>query len=262
MKKISLFILFYSSISFGSPQETLYFDLMFNNAIQLDQDTTLKFLSTSMNLIKAAPVNGVAFTQDQAKQLDFIIEITDSQKVKEFNKNLEKNGAVGVDSADAYTVVISVEGNTVLLVRLIWDKILYDKSQRELADGLVRLTVTLAHELYGNVFRLNKDIKSGKLSSSVSSLGEKSIQIESEIHAYKAGIQFIEQFIEKFHSSLPSSVLNDFEAALKRERKALEGWQLEYNKLLRSTESADALIFVKTKNPTESDKSVCTKMFL
>ena len=143
------------------------------------------------------------------------------------NKLVKENGSVITRSTDALTILMgSKNSNDMNIFLCIFeDRIFFDENNVERTDGFTRLSVALAHEIYGNT---QMYIKQDLSSPSTTKLPTRK---QAEINAFTAGVNFINKVLLSFKSGLLSNYPNkdklvgDFNNALKREKIGLAQWQ-------------------------------------
>jgi hypothetical protein len=208
---------------FGSPQK-----LKYGVAIESHlRASANQILSSAMTLVQSTLKDQITLTQAQNQDFDFIIHITDRgtaarqdqnhELVRNFSENLR---------GDAFSLFFSDAPGSPVVVRVFWDEATTEvqgQKRVERPDAFARVVVLLGHEISGNVvnflsrrkfyesppFRFSREV-------------QKSEALKSEVRAFKAGVEFLENLIRKFSKILPSKIMEDFEAALKRERALLE----------------------------------------
>ena len=148
---------------------------------------------------------------------------------KYLSSKIAKTGATMAGHADSMTLMMQdkEKGNLIMLC-LFADKIFFDKNGVERKDGLTRLTVALAHEVYGNVqMYLNYDL-------SPTSTKKLPTRKQSEINAFTTSVNFINIVISSLESGPLSFIMKepertkligDFNTALISEKFNLEYWK-------------------------------------
>lgn len=151
-------------------------------------------LADALNLVESLPSRDLHVRISQPPEVtpDFFIEVGTSAGFQKFLHLAMSQGQYLSPTADAFTTI--VEGpskRSVILVRLMWDRIMLKKENGllcEREDAFSRLLTALGHEIYGNVRTFHSAISGGEKLSS---------QIRSEVAAFQAGIDFIDRAIEK-----------------------------------------------------------------
>jgi hypothetical protein len=143
------------------------------------------------------------------------------------NKLITKNGITITKTTDAMTILTGEKGKKEvnIFLCLLTDRIFLDKNKEERTDGFTRLSVALAHEIYGNTqMYLKQDL-------SPTSTKKLPNRKQAEINAFTAGINFINKVLDSLKNGLMSSISNkdklitDFSNALKSEKASLEQWK-------------------------------------
>lgn len=218
-------LLFLSSVFFslGSLGETLNFDIEVPK--ELSRNTGIvEVLNTAFRLVThgkpRSDLNLKQNTTEGVDKLDFVIDLTRSDIVG--NEVSSNHLLFEKQTFDAYTVLLGAHRREVLVVRILLDRVV-DKMQSFSSvashnDLLVRLTVILAHEIYGNVLNLkNPDfLKSQK--------NPKLLQAELEVAAFKAGVEFVQRILPTITSLGNQKLYDDFKMALVEEEKGLSQW--------------------------------------
>lgn len=129
-----------------------------------------------------------------------------------------RNG--GMVSMDAFTMApVKVDKTMPILVVLLVDKLFYDSRGQELKHGFARLTLALAHEIYGNVQHfLEMDLRHPKPQTMA-------MRVAQERRAFQASLQFLNNVMSnKTFASLPESVRKGLQATWPSELMAFQSW--------------------------------------
>lgn len=206
----------------------------FNTGTADTQTTYLDVLNTVLPLIKAIQPGGVDYlfnwkgdrTVLANKTFEIYYTTSDDEYVK---TKIAKTGATKAEQADAMTLLLgNNEKEKLIMLCLFEDKIFFDQNGTERKDGLARLTVALAHEIYGNVqMYLKYDL-------SPTSTQKLPTRKQSEISAFNTSVNFINIVITSLESGPLSFILKDpertkligdFSNALTSEKLNLEYWK-------------------------------------
>lgn len=168
------------------------------------------------------------WTGDRAVLKDKTFEIYYTNSNDEYINQLIINneGLMPDNNTDATTVLARAENNDIrIFLCLFKDRIFWDENRAERADGFTRLTVALAHEIYGNTqMHLRHDCSTNSTTTLPS-------RKQEEINAFTTSINFINKVLDSLKngtlSSLPNKdkLIGDFNSAFTREKAGLESWQ-------------------------------------
>jgi hypothetical protein len=150
---------------------------------------------------------------------------------KYLSAKIAQTGATMAEQADSMTLMMKDKGKekgSLIMLCLFADKIFFDKNGVERKDGLARLTVALAYEVYSNVqMYLNYDL-------SPTSTKKLPTRKQSEISAFITSVNFINTVISSLESGPLSFIIKepertkligDFNTALISEKLNLEYWK-------------------------------------
>ena len=119
---------------------------------------------------------------------------------------------------DAYTSLAITNDAAVASIILDHDKIFLDEKGKKRPDGFIRLTVALAHELYGNALPLlEATAEQTQARNNVNGWRNQ------EIQAFQASVDFCQRIIQDPH--LPGEIRKMLVVAKKREEAGLKSWQ-------------------------------------
>lgn len=116
----------------------------------------------------------------------------------------------GMSGMDALTVRADDEVITILLL----DRILWDAKGNEAPEGFAKLSLIGAHEIYGNAPR------SLMIDPKVTPSMDPRQRLESEISAYRAGIEFAETAMA--NTKISQKIRDDLEKLVGKEKPVLE----------------------------------------
>lgn len=157
-------------------------------------------------------------------KMDFAIEITD-QPVK-FGPNAGF-GSQAEFRADAYSMIVEFEGRHVMVVKLVWPELFYEKVRggqlKPRTDGFARLVAALGHEIFGNVKNFNDRLS--YYTSAEYQSRKTDFRREwrvSEIKAFSGGVKFLEALLKAKGEQFQPKTTMDLLDALEREKAVLE----------------------------------------
>ena len=198
----------------------------FENATEKERKPYLDTLNAALSIVQALPPaedNLFNWTGNRAVLTNktFTIYYTNSDD-KYVKKLLTDTGATTTKFTDAATFMLGSKDEKISIFSCVFaDKIFWDQNKIERTDSVTRLTVALAHEIYGNVQMYLKYNPAKKLPS----------RKQAEINAFTAGIDFINRAQVSLKngtlSKLPNKekLIKDFNNALKIEKASLEYWK-------------------------------------
>ncbi|MBL7665096.1 MAG: hypothetical protein JNM93_08180 [Bacteriovoracaceae bacterium] len=230
----SLFILNLLIISTNLFSQTDYVDKQISLAYSTNLDDNIRFKSEAQTLLNkalalvssAAPLSHYSFKPvDTFSAAKFFIQITSSDKAV---KKDTHPGTIRLSTTDGdgYSVLFSQDKNAPVLIRIFWDKTLYEiRNNRpiERPDAFVRLVSALGRQIHGNLIYYRQNIKLLSSAEFADNFDLKEeIELKSKVNAFKKNKLFLENVLRNFQNDLTPKMINDMNAALEKETQMFE----------------------------------------
>lgn len=160
---------------------------------------------------------------EKGGRMDFAIEITDQPVRFGLNQTMSDQSAY---RADAYSMIVDFEGKSLMVIRLVWPELFYEKINGQLkprTDGFARLVAALGHEVFGNIrnFHNRLDYYTSSSYQDQTRDFQKEWRV-SEIKAFAGGVKFLETLLRERGEVVQPKFKMDLLDALEREKEALD----------------------------------------
>lgn len=181
-------------------------------------------IQAALKVIETVELDGFKVQPgEKGGRMDFAIELTD-QPVK-FGPN-SGFGDQANYRADAYSMIVDYEGKSLIVVKLVWPEIFYEKIDGQFkprSDGFSRLVAALGHEVFGNVRNFKDKLAYYTSPDYVAKPRDyKKEWRVSEIKAFTGGVQFLQALLKARGESFQPKTTMDLLDALEREKAALD----------------------------------------
>lgn len=188
-----------------------------------------KILLPAMDLIRQSSPPFFKIEKQVDHRLDFnlMIEIVDSKQEAKNLPGFRDSDFLFSESTTSSSWSVGTRGPYV--VRIVWDRVMNEENRDglrvERPDAFARLLVSLAREIYGNVYTMRTQVPGrDAIPKQASATQGFRSRAENEIRASRAAIAFIDRVLRQLRSQLYGPTAQNLYLAREREQMALRSW--------------------------------------